>query len=97
VPALGLAAIHVVPPGDLDRHLVRLCPACDESHTGEPSRGKTGKLVRQLFLERVCQPLVVHVRELRCLCLRDGDDVAPPVTERRGHRPTTHGVEVPLA
>src|ERR1700674_2503802 len=64
LPALRLPTIHVVSPGNLDRHLVRLGAAGDESNARETLRGEFGELVGKLFLWRVCQTLVVDVGEL---------------------------------
>jgi hypothetical protein len=87
----------VIPACDLDRHLVGLSAAGDKPYARESIRREAGDLVRQLLLSRVRQAFVVHIRELFGLGAGCGDDVAPTVSERRGHRPTAHGVEVALA
>ena len=97
LPALRLAALDVVRARQLQRQLVRLGAAGDEAHTGETLRRDLDQFLREPFLQRIRQALVVHVGEPLGLPAGSGDDVAPSVTERRGHRAAAHRVEVALA
>ena len=97
LPAIDVAALDVVAAGDLDRHLVRVGAAHGEPRAGEPLGRDADELLGEPLLRRVREAFVVDERERLGLRSRGGDDVAPSVTEGRGHRAAAHRVEVPAA
>jgi malate dehydrogenase (oxaloacetate-decarboxylating)(NADP+) len=81
LPAIALASLDVIAPGELDRHLDGVRSGDRELHATEPVRSDRDQLVRQTFLEWVREPFVVRVGELLGLDAGGLDDVAPAVAE----------------
>ncbi len=96
LPALRLAALDVVGARELQRELVGLGAAGDEAHPREPLRCDVEKLMREAFLLRIRQALVVDICELLGLPAGNLHEVPPAVAERRSHRAAAHRVEVAL-
>ena len=95
LPSVPVASFDVIAPRELDCHLDGVRSGNRELHATEPPRRHRDELVRQALLERVGEPLVVHVGQLLGLGPSGGDDVAPAVPQRRRHRPAAHRVQIP--
>ncbi len=93
-PAIGLAALHVVAPGQAHGGLVGLGAAGHEVDPREAFRRECEQLARQLLLRRGRELLVVEKRDAARLLAGRLDELGDAVTYRGDHRAAADGVEV---
>ena len=94
-PAIRVAPLHVIQARELQRRLVRLGAAGDQSDPGHPRRDDLQQTIGQSLLRLAREVVVVEVREPFGLLRGGRDDLRHAGPETRHHRAARARVEDP--